>query len=138
MEDLIFKYAESNQPERILPELLKSNLYGMHYRPGKEKKTSPNLNKTTLEFLFTKDNHRLSFFFGSKIVERMEKENIKALLFYSEDLDLENSDTIKDSKKILAGDKVIKIESEDETMFDVMDNIYVLFNTDKDLEKLYP
>lgn len=118
-------------PEEILPKSLDSLIFGLNIYT-KRLKTKHNLNEYSIEFKVHDKN--VNIFIGEHITKKIKKYDIGAMLIYSEDLEFSNSeDDSPDIKNYIDG--VIKIDDNEDTLFDIFDRVFICFKEDEDYRK---
>lgn len=121
----------SESPEEILPKSLDSLIFGLNIYT-KKLKTKHRLNEHSIEFKLYDKN--VNIFIGEHISNKIKKHEIDAMLIYSEDLEFSNSeDDSPDIKNYIDG--VIKIDEDEDTLFDILDRVFICFKEDEDYRK---
>lgn len=119
----------SKNPDDILPDIFKSLLFSFKIYE-ESKYDDKNLSEYSMLFRLY-ENKIMNISLGKHIIKDIKKHNIQAMLCYSDNL----MNKMVPEPTISTYAQGITEINDDETTFDIMDKIYLIFKENEDYEK---
>lgn len=119
----------SKNPDDILPDIFKSLLFSFKIYE-ESKYDDKNLSEYSMLFRLY-ENKIMNISLGKNIIKDIKKHNIQAMLCYSDNL----MNKMVPEPIISTYAQGITEINDDETTFDIMDKIYLIFKENEDYEK---